>query len=1043
MALSNRQKPSVSDDDVTREIADRENSPEFDNIRGDFDQLSDNDEIDEEDSEPINWEDGSDNNPVEDFYKRKEKERKKRGAKVNGESSVKDEEENPDDVPTGVSPKKLNRFNRLRNAFMRGGPTAGIIGGLVGTFGLGSIVLGPASLLVNLSDLLANHSDHGNRVFVKTGRSYIAAVLTGQTRNCAESKIKCKFATISESRLQQWRERGITVDIGDGQKNTLGRYKVRGLEYKGTKVTNIVDYKGLRYTHPQFNSLLKRFPVKAGYINAKSSFNKTLTKFGLNVSDRFRSSKSPDKETREAENRERMNSQTGANVDADGNTDPDRTRSAVNSESERANSGAKDRLSGAKNAAAIASSVSLPVLFACTGYDIIRATQAAITLYWHAELLKFATPFLKPGAELKEAGDGGNIDWETVEYFGDRLTRPVTQKEADADPNDNITNDMVGKTAMDSKGINAALNGDPVQNADYTAWAPNVTGIELVREAQETIGKENIRTACNAARIASYASAAQCVFGPWAIVKCAAAVGAQQLIANIWGDDIIKAVSDRLQEPAIEAITKANLTDNLHGPALGDALVSASGVIGGNMDRSSGFAAAGDDAQAYQAYLDMLNDKDYQDELIADAKYEASKDQLNPNNPYSFAGQFAAGVSTMAWNGTGFSVLSNMLGSVASIPKIGVAHAAKDGLFMPIQIYESQATFQAALDKCNDPGLGELDIPCANESGRAIPYMLPVVEECMESEANGSQRVCIDEAIDYLYAQKYEDDDKEEPQPFIDRDTGKPTGMNKYSAEEKEYKNPFLMFMRHCGNDREYPLGYTDTSVEEDNEDWYIGAECAAGKGSKINDEQLAWMSYYYHMCIALYASEENIEYCWEDAPTQTATTTTCGIADTSTLGDFATGNSTRGEPRMILVHTTEGDSLQGMADALLAGGNSYHVAIEESGMAHRLVPDNQIANGARGANTDSLNIALVGFADKGARLDASSPQNQTLSKCIAEWSSKFNIPTEKVSGAGILNGGSTRGVAGHIDVAQAAGYNDRTDPGINFPWSEVLANAK
>lgn len=160
------------------------------------------------------------------------------------------------------------------------------------------------------------------------------------------------------------------------------------------------------------------------------------------------------------------------------------------------------------------------------------------------------------------------------------------------------------------------------------------------------------------------------------------------------------------------------------------------------------------------------------------------------------------------------------------------------------------------------------------------------------------------------------------------------------------------------------------------------------------------------------------------------------------TEGEFATTAGTNGL-RMIIVHTTEGDSVDGAKQALRQNNTSYHTIVDQGGAEFRLLPDEAIANGAKGANNDSLHVSLVGKANGGSHFDPDSPQLQTLSKRIAEWSTKHNIPIEKVSGPGILNGGTSRGVAGHYDVAQAAGYNDRTDPGESFPWAEVLANAR
>lgn len=846
-------------------------SPESDEIADSEDQ-----------AKPIDWESSDDINPVDDFYANRLK--KAENDAVTDESdpdNIDDQEENPKLIPTRHVKKGKTRFDRIKRAIKRGGPTGGVIGVIVGTFGFSSVILGPSSLLVNLSTLLNNHTDLGNHLFLKSGKSYMKAVLTGQTRNCATSKIKCKFGTITEARKAEWEKRGIKVDVGDGKKNALGRYKVRGLEYKNKKVTSLYDYKSLRFTDPEFNSLLKRFPVRAGYLNAKSSINKSLVKFKPKLGVKFKSSKKSSKNERRAENSKKMNSQTGVKVDAKGKVTFASVKAKADTTVKKAIGPSIEKLKGLEKGLAVAGNVALPVVGACAAYNVIRAAQAAVIVYWHGELLAFAIPFLQAGAQAKEAGVSGGFDWETAEYFGDRLTQPVTQKDIDENPN-LYSQNMLGKTMMDSKGIAAALNGDhaSIKNnhaEKYTGWWPNVIGIGIVKDLQELADKDTLRTTCSAARVTTIlGSIAGCATK---LPACVLMLGSYIAVTEIWGDDILEFVIKELQDPAMEAIANANLSDSLHGPPGGEALAGASGVLASYMDRSSGYAVAGSNEQAYQAYNEMITDRDYQQDKIADVKLEASKDQFNPKNPYSFVGQFASRVSNVPWDGSLFSVMAGAINTVTHIPVTGTALAVKDGTYQPIEIYNSREQFNGTLENCESPGMQEIGVPCMGESGRAVPYILPDVQKCLdEEEQEGSNKVCINDAIDYLADKKYETNDEDEDgkkkkEPYINRDTGKPSDWSKYSGESGDnYDNPFLMFMRYCGNDRKYPLGYTDQTIETDKGDWHTGINCASDSSSvkkkDISDTDLAWMSYYYNMCIALLASEEDQDYCWEESST-------------------------------------------------------------------------------------------------------------------------------------------------------------------------------
>lgn len=796
----------------------------------------------------------------------------------NDRQVLKENEENPEQPKSLYSKdsgkKKSGLSAKLLAGAKRFGPTGGVIGIVLAALGITSGFAGPASLLVALSDLTSNHTGLSNHLFLKSGSSYVASFIKGETRDCSQSKIKCKFTTISEERKAEWEKRGIKVDAPT--KNSLGRYIVRGLEYKNTPVRTIRDYKNLRYTDPEFNSLLKKYPVRA-YLLEKSPFRRgTLPKFNVKLSDKFTSSKDKDKQKRVEENNKAMNEKVQAPVDESGKVSAARTKDEAKPKVDNASASSKDKLKSVKTAFKVASGVSTGTIAACMAYNVVRATQAAITLYWHTKLIEFAVPFLEAGAQAKEAGVNNGFDWETAEYFGDRLTQPITQKDIDADPSDDITQDMLGKTAMDSKGIDAVINGssaninDPNNYASkYNGWAPNVLGIGVVRQLQNIIGTDNIATACQSAKVIGYLSTVACLAGPAAIIKCLFTIGAYEGLVKLFGSDVLTAITDKLEGPALDAIASANLSSSLHGPPLGQALVSATGVMSSYMDNASGFTYAGTDSQAITAYNNMYGD----DEYIAEMKSEAAKDQFNTSNPYSFASLALSKFTNMNWDGTGYSALANIIKAAVNSPLLATnnAFAMQQGLYQPVEIYSSTEKIQGTLNNCQNPGLKNVSIPCLGESGRAVPTFMPNVESCMAQEAIGGQ-LCIERAIDYLSIKKKytvkDENGKEKEVPIIDKDSGEPTDFSNYKPDaEEDYDNPFLMFMEYCGRDRVYPLGYTDKDIDSDKDDWHTGVNCVAGKSTdqNVDDETLGWMSYYYHMCIAMYASEENQDYCWDE----------------------------------------------------------------------------------------------------------------------------------------------------------------------------------
>lgn len=785
--------------------------------------------------------------------------------------TIKASEENPEQPKSlyakdSDNKKKSSLSAKLLAGSKRFGPTGGVIGIILAAFGITSGFAGPASLLVALSDLTSNHVGLSNHLFLKSGRSYVASFLKGETRNCETSKIKCKFTTISEKRKAEWEKRGIKVN---GDKNSLGRYKVTSLEYKDRKITNIRDYKNLRYTNPEFNSLLKRYPVRA-YLLDKSPFRKgTLDKFGKRLNDKFKSSQKKNQEERKAENDKSMNNKTNADVDENGNIDPKKTESKGEKDKSKIREVA-DRIKSNSTAFKAASGAASLTVFACTSYNLVRLVQASTLLLWHQELLDFALPILQAGAQAKEAGVNDGFDWATAEYIGDRLTQPITQKDIDANPEDDITQDLLGKTAMDSKGMDAVINGSHASvndgyAAQYTGWMPadKVLFSGIMNTIQKFIGKDNIHDICQGAKVVdSLTQVVNCVAKALA---CGGTFVLTKFITEVWGDQILETAIGVLQKPALNAIANANLSSSLHGPPLGQALVSAAGVMSSYMDNASGFTYAGTEGQVVAAYNNMYGDDDY----IAELKDEASKDQFDTSNPYSFASLALSKFNNIGWDGTIYSGIANIIKASINGPLLttSTASAMQQGIYQPVEIYSSAEKIKGTLDNCNNPGLKELGVPCLGESGRAVPTFSPGVQSCMDQEANGGD-LCIEIAIDKLSSYQYKgEDDKQHP--YIDEMTGEPSDWTRLSKDdEKDFKNPFMMFMQYCGRDRKYPLGYTDKDIDTDKDDWHTGINCVAGKNKDIDDETLGWMSYYYHMCIAMYASEEDQDYCWDEAAT-------------------------------------------------------------------------------------------------------------------------------------------------------------------------------
>lgn len=811
--------------------------------------------------------------------------------------------------------------------------TGGIMGLLFGgVFGSGLFFMGPASLLVNLESIVTNHTNLGQSIYTRMGGSYFGAFLAGKDRDCSQSKIKCTFTKISDKKKADLEARGFKVET---DKDMFGRNKVRRITFtEGDRTTEIKtrnQFNELKYTHFTAFAQMTRFPVMAGYLNPGAAVRHATNKFAINIGNKWRSSTSQDEEERQTQNRQSMNEHTGASDTPEENQE--RLRGTATSETERANEGTKNRLTSFKSAVNTAG-VGQAALMGCIAYDVMRATRAGLILMWHAELLKFALPFLQIGTMLKDH----DADWQTVEAMGNRLMKPVTQADIDKDEAAargnpdyvrRFTQDMLGKNAMDSKAFAAALHGDSLKLEGtpaglYTAWNPvnSIIGMEVMQyiEKYAPFGKDGIKAACQLATYAVIAGTRACFKGIITGLFCAAGGLFQLAVGNLFADDIIKWVTDILTEPAVKAMANANLTADLHGPGLGEAVVGAAGVLGNYMDRASGFPVAADSGQVKTALVDTYTDDTY----IALKRHEAKQNQFDFTNQYSFASQFTSRFASIPWDGSIISILGN-LGKVVSPMSLfeATAWADKGGLYQPIEIWRTEEKVQATIENCTDPALSEesgINVPGMGESCHTVPIILEPVKSCLQEEIDDTSEgamTCIEKAIDHLCGEAKYTNKENEKMPYIDCNTGKPSEFDQYSAggkEEKTYSNPFMMYMQYCGRDRKYPPGYTDkpiagslldelelssfvnptaqltdaSSVTEfaaPIDDWYDFTNCVAGNwgggplgflasvSTGANQTTFAWMAFYYTMCMSIAASEEGgVDYCWEDAKPPTST---------------------------------------------------------------------------------------------------------------------------------------------------------------------------
>lgn len=92
-----------------------------------------------------------------------------------------------------------------------------------------------------------------------------------------------------------------------------------------------------------------------------------------------------------------------------------------------------------------------------------------------------------------------------------------------------------------------------------------------------------------------------------------------------------------------------------------------------------------------------------------------------------------------------------------------------------------------------------------------------------------------------------------------------------------------------------------------------------------------------------------------------------------------------------------------------------YHVLVEPDGTAHELLPIDEIANGVKGFNANSIHISYIGGVDNhGKAIDnRTDAQKATILRYLKKWRVKF--PKAKIQG--------------HRDFSPDKNGNGRVDP--------------
>ena len=147
---------------------------------------------------------------------------------------------------------------------------------------------------------------------------------------------------------------------------------------------------------------------------------------------------------------------------------------------------------------------------------------------------------------------------------------------------------------------------------------------------------------------------------------------------------------------------------------------------------------------------------------------------------------------------------------------------------------------------------------------------------------------------------------------------------------------------------------------------------------------------------------------------------------------------------RLIVMHVNVGpDTHAGavsVAKYIQTTSGGYHEIVDDVQYV-TTAHDDEVVNGASGANADGFHICMIGDA-----LQTNAQWHDAFSVCTwtraaqraHEACARLGVPTVLLSAADVAAGKA--GICGHVHVSDAYKLSTHYDPGPNFPWAEFMA---
>ncbi|NCQ54491.1 hypothetical protein COV88_00500 [Candidatus Saccharibacteria bacterium CG11_big_fil_rev_8_21_14_0_20_41_19] len=504
-----------------------------------------------------------------------------------GSDNVKNAEENPSgDWQNNVSGDKPATSGRRFGFVKKKGPLTAIIltvvGGSIGIGGLLSPALLTQSILANL---VQKFNLQETSMTMRANKLLVSKLAGNATQGiCKPITIMCKFTRPSNRFLSQLEKNGIKA-VGSGSSTVEKNLLFPNTRPKSYEFTDSAGKKITATAEELSSKLLDNAEFRAAFHKASNSRFMSLTdsvftsiknKFGFNITDKLKSAKSE----------EDLTKKVGNELEAEGSAAKALAKGEKGAEVEIKNLLEKEVETTSKKLAKSGKGglVGLVAGGVCLVADAPKLITKAVRAFQMAQLIKYSMVFLSAFGAIK-AGDATPAEASTI---GDELTKIGSN----------------GKSAMDSFGMNNAINSTTKPSTDdYKQFIPankitsNLGSYNKVVSGAVKTNTCKVTTSIEFGAAVDVALSGTTLVG--GVINIAAGYALGEVIAMV-APPIIKAITEVIPTEKILGWFLNDLTKDINGEQVGDALASgASHVMGQAANAGGNMPLSVDDAVAY------------------------------------------------------------------------------------------------------------------------------------------------------------------------------------------------------------------------------------------------------------------------------------------------------------------------------------------------------------------------------------------------------------------------------------------------------------